>query len=148
MFLARRTGFPLSQFDSLRRDLNRLLKDVQFGLGDFWPLEERAFPALNIWDDGERLCAEAEVPGFKMEDIEVSVMGNQLTIKGHREASSAEGTTFHRSERRTGEFTRMLTLPVDVDPDKVEATLKDGVLSVVMPKAKAALARKIKVRNA
>jgi HSP20 family protein len=71
-----------------------------------------------------------------------------LTVKGRREFSTEEGTVFHRRERRTGEFTRTLTLPVDVDPDKVEATLKDGVLTVVMPKSKAALARKIAVKPA
>jgi HSP20 family protein len=128
--------------------MDRLFKDFQNGFGDLWPLDERALPALNIWDDGQRLHAEAEVPGFKMDDIEVSVMGNQLTIKGHRGFETQEGTTFHRRERRTGEFTRSLTLPVDVDPDKVEATLADGVLTVVMPKAEAALARKIAVKKA
>ncbi|MFQ5807000.1 MAG: Hsp20/alpha crystallin family protein [Phycisphaerae bacterium] len=147
MFLARR-GFPIARFDSFRHDLDRLFNEFQTGFGELWPLDERSFPALNIWDDGERLYAEAEVPGFRMDDIEVAVMGSQLTIKGRREFSKEEGTSFHRRERRTGEFIRTLTLPVEVDPDKVEATLKDGVLAVVMPKAKAALARKIKVKTA
>ena len=147
MYLLRR-GLPVARSDTFRRDLNRIFSDFKNGFGDLWPLDERALPALNIWDDEERICAEAEVPGFKMDDIEVSVMGNQLTIKGHREAETREGTTFHRHERRTGEFTRSLTLPIDVDPDKVEATLADGVLTVVMPKAEAALARKIVVKKA
>jgi HSP20 family protein len=146
MFLARR-GSPLARFDTFRRDLDRVFRELQTGYGDLWPLSEWSFPALNIWDDGQRLCAEAEVPGFNMDDIEVSVMGNQLTIKGRRESVTQEGTTFHRRERRTGEFTRTVTLPVDVDPDKVKATLKDGVLSIVMPKAEAALARKIAVKT-
>jgi len=147
MFLARRS-FPVMRLDSFRRDLDRLLNDFRTGFGDLWSSDEHVLPALNIWDDGQQLCAEAEVPGFKMDEIEVSVMGNQLTIKGRRESSAEEGTTFHRRERRTGEFMRTLTLPVDVDAEAVEATLKDGVLTVVMAKAKAALARKITVKSA
>ena len=81
-----------------------------------------------------------------MKDLEVTVMGDQLTIKGHREASKSEGSTFHRHERFTGEFVRSMTLPVEVNPDKVDATLKDGVLTLVMPKTRAALARKIAVK--
>jgi HSP20 family protein len=136
------------QFDRLRHDLDRLLEQFQTGFGDVWPLGEQAFPALNIWDDGQRICAEAEVPGFKMDDLEVSVVGNQLTIKGRREFSTEKDATYHRRERRTGEFTRTLTLPVEINAEKVEATLKDGVLTVVMPKSEAALARKIAVKTA
>jgi HSP20 family protein len=147
MFLARR-GFPITRFDTFRRNLDQLFKEFQSGFGDTWPLDQRAFPALNIWDDGQKLYAEAELPGFSMDDIEVSVMGSQLTVKGRREFRKEEGTTYHRRERYTGEFTRSLTLPTDVDPDKVEASLKDGVLTVVMPKAETAKARKIKVKTA
>lgn len=147
MFLARRV-YPLERVRGFRSELDRLFKDFQAGFGELWPLDERAFPSLNIWDDGERVCAEAEVPGWKMDDLEVSVMGNQLTIKGHRAIETREGTTYHRRERVGGEFTRSLTLPVDVDADKVEATLKDGVLTVVMPKAEAARARRIAVKRA
>lgn len=147
MFLARRV-FPIAQLDGFRHSLDRLFGDYQNGLGDTWPLSQRAFPALNVWDDGQRLCAEAEVPGFKMDDLEVSVMGSQLTVKGRREFQKEEGTSFHRRERYAGEFTRSLTLPTDVDPEKVEASLKDGVLTVVMPKAEAARTRKIAVKRA
>lgn len=147
MFLVRR-GYPLAGFDSICRDLDHLFHQFQRGFDGVRPFDAQTFPTLNVWDDGQRLCAEAEVPGFKMDDLEVSVTGDQLTIKGRRESKTENGTSFHRRERRTGEFTRTLTLPVDVDADKVEATLKDGVLTVVMPKAEAALTRKIKVKTA
>lgn len=146
MFLARRS-FPVMRMDTFRRDLDRLFKQFQSGFGDLWSLDERSYPALNIWDDGESICAEAEVPGFEMKDIEVTVMGNQLTIKGRREVSKKEGATLHRHERFTGEFVRSMTLPVEVNPGKVDATLKDGVLTLVMPKTQAALARKITVKS-
>ena len=146
MFLARRS-FPVMRFNPFRRDLDRLFKQFQSGLGDPWPLDERSYPALNIWDDGESIRAEAELPGFEMKDLEVTVLGDELTIKGRRETSKKEGVTLHRHERFTSEFVRSMTLPVEVNPDKVDATLKDGVLTLVMPKTQAALARKITVKS-
>ena len=146
MFLARRS-FPVMRFNGFRHDLDRLFKHFQSGFGDPWSLDQRSYPALNIWDDRDSIRAEAEVPGFKMKDLEVTVMGNQLTIKGRREVSKREDATLHRHERFTGEFVRSMTLPVEVNPDKVDATLKDGVLTLVMPKTQAALARKITVKS-
>ena len=146
MFLARR--YPIAGSTGLRRDLDRLVRELQTGFACAGPFDEHCFPALNVWEDGERLYAEAEVPGFKTEDIEVSVTSDQLTIKGRRESAAKEGTTAHRRERCTREFARTLTLPVEVDADKIEATLKDGVLAIVMPKAQAARKRKITVKAA
>ncbi len=146
MFFVRR-GFPLSRCAGLRHDLDRLFRELQPGFGELWPLNEHAFPALNVWEDEEHLHVEADVPGFKMEDLEVSVLGDELTIRGRREPSDEDRSTFHLRERRTSEFVRTLTLPVEVDADKIEATLKDGVLAVVMPKAEAARMRKIEVKG-
>jgi len=147
MFLARRS-FPMMRFDGFRNEMERLFKDLQTGVADRWPLGEPTFPALNVWDDGESLCAEAEVPGFQMKDLEVTVMNNQLTLKGRRSVDQDDNTAYHRRERFTGEFIRTMTLPVEVNPDKVDATLKDGVLTILMPKTQAALARKITVKQA
>lgn len=147
MFLARRS-FPMMRFDNFRNEMERLFKDFQTGWGDRSQLAEPSYPALSIWDNGESLCAEAEVPGFQMKDIEVTVMNNQLTLKGRRSVEHDENTAFHRRERFTGEFVRTMMLPVEVNPDKVEATLKDGVLTIQMPKTQAALARKIAVKQA
>ncbi len=103
------------------------------------------FPALNVWQDGDNLLAEAELPGVKSEDLEISVVGSELTIHGRRPESNDEGTSFHRRERGAGEFTRVVRLPVEVDPDKVQASLQDGVLRLTLPKAEAAKPRKIQV---
>ena len=146
MLLASRR-FPEAPLHELRREMDRLFESFQ-GESGHRPLRGRAFPALNVWEDGECLYAEAEVPGMKMDDLEVFVIGNELTIKGRRQVEAGEKFTFHRQERRAGQFARVLTLPVEVNADKVEATLRDGVLSIVMPKAAAALARKIKVKTA
>jgi HSP20 family protein len=103
-------------------------------------------PRINVWEEKENVLAEAEVPGLKAEDLDISVVRDQLTIKGKREDVKTEkDTAFHRRERTVGEFVRTLTLPVDVDADKVAATLVNGVLTVKMPKAVHALPRKVTV---
>jgi HSP20 family protein len=137
------TPFPATALTQLNRELGRLFDDFAAGA----PFD-RPFPALNLWEDGARLIAEAEVPGHRMQDLEVLVVGDELTIKGRRSADAPEGATVHRRERGMGEFHRTLTLPVEINADAVEATLKDGVLTLVLPKAEAARARKITVRSA
>jgi len=143
--LLTRNRFPLAPFGELRRELDRMLNHFADGFAE--PMRGvRPFPALNIWEDGEKLYAEAEVPGLKMDDLEIFVVGRELTIKGRRSVQSDERLVVHRQERGVGEFVRVLTLPAEVDADKVQATLKDGVLSLVLPKTQAARARKIAVQ--
>lgn len=138
----------------LRGEMDRLFDEV---FGDYfgrdwltgeWPfrLAGGTMPALNLWEDEANLYAELEVPGLKMEDLELTVTGNELTIRGEREAFEQEGVTQHRREREVGHFSRVIRLPVDVDADKVEATLKHGVLTITLPKAQSARPRKIEVK--
>jgi len=107
-----------------------------------------AYPALNTWEDGDNAWVEAELPGLGLEDIEVLVNGGEVTITGERKLGDPQGATWHRRERSHGRFSRTLTLPWDVDADKVRATLRDGVLTVQLPKAEAAKPRKVKVLGA
>jgi HSP20 family molecular chaperone IbpA len=90
------------------------------------PSARGVFPAVNVREDEQTLYAEAELPGLKMDDIEVYVMGDELTIKGEYKDESSEDVTYHRRERGTGSFNRVLRLPVEVDeaeaavPRKIE----------------------------
>jgi HSP20 family protein len=114
-------------------------------------------PRLNVWDENDTIVAEAEVPGLKPEDLDVSVVGDQLTIKGRRESTVESGhkdgekngndkaPAYHRRERTVGEFLRTVTLPVEVNADNVRATLVHGVLTIKLPKAEKAKPRKITV---
>ncbi len=131
---------PLGHF---RTEMDRLMEDF-FGQGRH-AVRTSTFPPLNIWESENELYAEAELPGMKNEDLEIQVVGNELTLKGRRVDTAEQGVTYHRRERSTGEFTRLVRLPVDVDADKVEATLRDGVLRITLPKAAAARPRKINV---
>lgn len=107
----------------------------------------RAFPALNVWEDDDHLFVEAEIPGVKMDDLEISVFEGELTIKGQRKVDEEEGTTWHRQERGTGAFGRVMRLPFEVDVDHVKAELAAGVLTIELPKAAKAKPRKIEVRT-
>lgn len=135
----------MNPLDILNGNFDRLLQGVARPLFDEPTL--RPFPALNVWEDGDRLMAEAELPGLRLEDIEVLVVGNELTIKGRRPTPAEIKGSVHRQERGVGEFARTITLPVEIDAEKVEATLKNGVLTVLLPKAEPAKARKIAVRE-
>lgn len=138
--------FPVSPMNALQT-LDRVLETLDpFRTGAQGAIP--AFPAVNVWEDGESLYAEAEVPGMKMEDIEVLIVGNELTVKGRRSAPANGKGTFHRQERTLGEFTRTLTLPYEINAAKVEAMLKDGVLTIVLPRAEQSKARRIAVKTA
>lgn len=107
---------------------------------------QAAIPALNLWDDGDRFRAEAELPGYTIEDLELSVAGPEFQIRGKRAIEAKEGWTLHRRERTAGEFSRTITFPAEIDAEKVQASLRDGVLSVTLPKAPGARPRKIEVK--
>jgi HSP20 family protein len=142
-----RTGnlFPFSQ---LRQEVDRALSSALTGAPGAWLPEfaqSRVFPALNVWEQADELFVEAELPGLKADDLDISVEGDVLTIKGQRGEAAPQGATFHRRERGVGPFSRVLRLPVPVDADRVRAAFRDGVLLVTLPKAEEAKPRKIKV---
>ncbi len=106
-----------------------------------------AFPPMNVWEEGDRLHVEAELPGLDLKDLEIYVTGgNELSVKGQRKPNVPEKGAWHRRERATGEFHRTLTLPYPVDPDKVEARFENGVLLVTLAKHESARPRKIPVK--
>jgi HSP20 family protein len=108
--------------------------------------QSAAYPALNLWDDGENFHAEAELAGFKIEDIDLAVAGSELQIRGKRETPAMKDWAVHRQERPSGEFSRTIAFPAEIDADGVQASLKDGVLSITLPKAPTAKPRKIEVK--
>lgn len=107
-----------------------------------------AFPALNMWEDAERLYVEAEIPGVKAEEVDISVLGDELRIEGSRAAESKPGASLHRHERPFGRFVRAIRLPLPIDPENVEASFRNGVLTIAMAKAEQARPRKIQVKSA
>ena len=101
-------------------------------------------PAVDVYHNNDQYTVYAELPGMKKEDIEISLNGDTLTISGERKQAT-ENDQGSRSERFFGKFQRSLTLPVPVSAEKVNATYKDGILKVVLPKAEEAKPKQIPV---
>ena len=105
------------------------------------------FPAVNVWSNDDAAFVEAELPGLPLDAIELTVTGDELVLAGHREELLEPGTTQHRRERGTGRFSRAVRLPFEIEADKVEARLVDGVLTVTLPKAATIRPRRIEVKT-
>ena len=136
----KRTPDMWSEMSRLSREMDRLFgetRDVS---------RAGVFPPLNLYDDGESLVVRAEIPGVEAKDLEINATMNSLTVKGERRRAEVnEKAGYHRRERGYGTFNRSLSLPQEVDPDKIRASYKLGVLEVILPKAEAAKPRKIEV---
>ena len=108
----------------------------------------KTWPAIDVAEKENAIVVRAEVPGCKADDIEISVYGNTLTISGEKKLEEEKKEKgYYHVESTYGSFRRELTLPTDVDQSKVEATCKDGVLSITLPKAASAKAVKVKVKG-
>ena len=137
-----------------RDDLARLHRDMDDLFGSFfgdWPaLSQRGgiWPAIDVADSENEIVVKAEVPGCKADDIDISVYGNTLTLSGEKKAEEEKKEKgYYHLERSYGSFRRDITLPNDVDTNKVEASCKDGVLTVTLPKSEKAKAVKVKVKG-
>lgn len=102
------------------------------------------WPPVNLFDDGNSYLVRAEMPGVNKDSLEVTVKGDQLLVKGEREVRAAKAS-YHRREREGGTFSRTFTLPEIVDADRINASYKNGVLEVTLPRVPKALPRKIQV---
>ena len=131
-------------------EMNRLNREVSRMFGEAASSEgSGVFPPLNVYDDGESVVVRAEIPGVDPKSIEVNASSKSLTIKGERPKQVGdEKQSFHRRERGYGRFNRSLTLPQEVNPDKVRAEYRLGILEVVLPKSEDIKPRKIDVRQA
>jgi HSP20 family protein len=143
-----RYNFPRGTATQLRREMDRLLSSFAGNFADgSRPWVDRGQPSINLWETGDALVAEAELPGVQQDQIEISVVGNELTLKVERPELEKEGLTFHRRERANGSFVRVVRLPTEIDANRVEADLRNGVLTVTLPKAESARPRKISVKT-
>ena len=138
-----RAWSPFAEMQSLQREMNRLFDGYDGGA----PMSR--FPALNVWGNSENVVVTAELPGLQPEDLDLSVVNNQLTIKGERKADKpAEDAVCHRSEREAGSFVRTVRLPYAVEGDKVAATYENGVLTITMPRHEATKPKRIEIKTA
>jgi HSP20 family protein len=137
---------PFSEMDRLRREMDRIYSAFTEGRG-IAPAAG-VFPALNMSEDDHNLYVRAELPGVAPENIDITTKENNLILKGERKIpAEGEKVSYHRKERDSGNFRRIISLPTRVDSDKVTASCKNGVLTVTLPKAEEAIPRQISVRS-
>jgi HSP20 family protein len=134
------------EVERLRNEMERLYGRF-FDLRPFQRAEEGDWvPNLDVSETSKEVIVQAEIPGMESKDINVSLEGGMLTIKGERKREHEEkDENFHRIERNYGSFYRSIRLPADVDPENVKATYKKGVLKINLPKTEKETGKKIEV---
>src|SRR5512135_3111154 len=137
---------PFADFDQLRREMLRLFDTAA---GDaFGDVGAGVFPPMNITQDDDNFYLRAEVPGIKPNELSISAVRNRVSLAGKREIQREhERVSYHRRERAEGSFNRTVTLPTEVDAERVDARYADGVLTITLPKAEATKPRQITVRT-
>lgn len=137
---------PFRELRTFRDEMDRLFDSFLFGR---WPLERAELgwaPCLDVEEEADQFVVQAELPGMRKEEIKVSVTGDTLTISGERKREAEEkGKTFHRLERSYGRFSRSVTLPGEVEVDKVKAKYENGVLTLTLPKSERAISKEIPI---
>jgi HSP20 family protein len=134
----------------LRREMDRLFERFFEG----WPFmasggEGEWVPSVDVSEKAKEVIVRAEIPGIDPKDIDLSIQGNVLTIRGERKKEETEkGEDFHRVERSYGAFSRSIRLPAEVEVAKVKADYKEGVLRINLPKTKESEVKKIQVKAA
>jgi len=120
----------------------------------FWPMRWRHFPtiepiwlpAIEVFEKEDKFVVKADLPGMRQEDINVSVVGDTLTIKGERKSETeVKEEDYHCCERSYGSFSRLISLPSNVDSKNIEASYEDGVLEIILPKAPEVKPKKVTI---
>jgi len=134
---------------SLRQAMDRLFEDSFVRSSGLLPSLRAEAPAVDMYQTDKEVVVKASLPGMKAEDVEISVTGDMLTLKGERrEEEEVKGENYFRKEMRFGSFSRSLEIPVPVKVDKAEAVFEDGVLTLTLPKTEAVQPKSIKVKTA
>lgn len=147
-------GRDVDPFRGFRNQLDTLFEDW-FGRSMGGTLA----PRVDVSETANEVTLQVELPGVAESDVDVALSGNEITIKGEKKSEVQEGDgkdqqgrVFHRVERSFGAFQRTMTVPFDVEPDKVSAVFKDGVLTITLPKPEGApeppQTRRIEVKRA
>jgi len=133
------------EIDRMRRDMDRLFDGLSGRY--FRPVSSGVFPAVNLTEDKDNYYIRAELPGMTADDLDISVIGSNLSLSGERKIpAGGEQVRYHRREREAGNFSRVIGLPGEVNGDKVEASLKNGILTIVVPKAEKAKPKQITIK--
>ena len=131
---------------NLQVQLNRLFEPfARFATGDEDLVSGTWVPPVDVAETQEKILVRAEVPGMKQEDISIEFSNGLLTIRGDRKLEKSEGVTWHRVERIYGNFSRSFTLPRSVDPERISASYREGILEIEVPKREEAKPKHIRI---
>lgn len=134
-----------NDFFRMRDELDQLF-DIGLPLSNIRSVPRGTFPAINMREGKEDVNIQAHLPGIDPKEVELTLEDNALTIKGNRDVKLAdEKTNYHRRERFSGSFSRIVSLPEGMNPDKVEATYRDGILNISIGKAEEKKPKQISV---
>ena len=139
-----RTFRPFDELSRMRQQMDRIMDAfsdrTQRGAG------AGVFPPINLTEDEDHFNLRAELPGVKNQDLDIQATANNLTISGERKlAPVEESARYHRREREGGRFSRAFALPKEIDPDRIEARLSNGILTIRLPKAESAKPKRIAI---
>lgn len=137
---------PFYELDRMQRQMDRVLG--AFGSQSEGRVSAGVFPPINLSEDQESYFVRAELPGIQADKLDIQATGNSLSLSGERKiAEEGNGVRYHRREREGGTFSRVITLPGDIDAEKVDAELANGILTIKIAKAEAAKPKQITIRH-
>jgi len=132
---------PWQEMQRLQNEVNRLFSGVTQAVG-------QDYPPINIWMGGDDVIVTAEMPGLDTADVDISVIGDRLTLSGSRDMTPLkEGESYHRQERNFGRFSRTIQLPFNVEATKVDAKYDKGILTITLPRAEVDKPKKIAIKS-
>jgi HSP20 family protein len=151
MIYRRFVGFPNWEFRSPFAELERMKRQMDRLMENWGGTYQRpfagVFPLINLTETKDGFVIRAELPGVSAGDLDIQATANSISISGERRIPSEnKDARWHRREREAGKFSRMIAMPAEIDANKVEAGMVNGILTVVVPKAEVAKPRQIAVR--
>ena len=135
----------LSQFRRLEEELDEIFGSTTPWAGGIRSLPPGTFPAINVGSTEDGVTVYLFAPGIDARSLEISLQQNVLSVGGRREASPASNATYYRNERFEGEFRRVIALPEDIDPDKVEASYREGIVEIRVQRRESSRPRQIEI---
>ena len=136
----------LREFQRLEQELDEFFAGGTPWAGGIRSLPPGAFPAVNVASSNDAVNVYVFAPGIDAKSLEISLQQNVLTIDGRREAPQDSNATYYRNERFEGAFRRVIALPEDVDPEKVQASYRDGIVEIRIQRQEASRPRRIDIR--
>ncbi len=135
---------PFEELNRMRKQMDRIMDSLMDAKAQ--GLQSGVFPAINLTEDDNHFYLRAELPGIKADDLDIQATGRNITIVGERKLDTEDAAAkYHRREREGGRFSRAVAMPKEIDADRVEARMQNGVLTLKVPKSESAKPRRIAI---